>query len=113
MYEVVIGGMLNQRSMISDCNQCTTTWSVNNSPLSDIESRPFWITWYLNSSSDADNNYGLTIRSGTGSTVLQNEFMSWYDPQPHDINYVGISTGWGANGTWMFSVGKKIIVFAL
>lgn len=112
IYQVVIGGWSNERSTIIDCNQCAVAWSVNNSPLSDVESRSFWVTWHLNSTSDADN-YGLTIRSGTGNTVLQNEFMAWYDPQPHDINYVGISTGWGTNGTWTFNIGNKALILLL
>jgi len=103
-YEVVIGGWLNERSAILACDQCIPNGNVSNSPLSDTESRPFWITWYWNTTYSGET-YGLTIRTGTGSVVLENEFMSWNDPQPHDINYIGIATGFGSNGTWTFNIG--------
>ena len=102
MYEVVMGGSSSQRSYISDCRpQCSVVWSANiASPLSDLESRPFWMTWYLNSSDDT--NYDLVIRIGTGNVVLVNEFITWRDSQPRPINFVGVST----NGTWTFNIGE-------
>lgn len=27
-------------------------------------------------------------------------FMSWEDPNPFEVNAIGIYTGWGATGTW-------------
>lgn len=99
-YEVVIGGWYNQRSTIRPCDQCPTDWWVDQRLLKETYPMPFWVTWALNVSG------GLTIRTGSGYVVLQNEFMSWYDPDPHDINYVGVSTGWASNGTWIFEVGQ-------
>lgn len=28
-------------------------------------------------------------------------FLSWYNPMPFHVNYVGICTGWGASGSWI------------
>lgn len=28
-------------------------------------------------------------------------FLSWRDPMPFYVNYVGVCTGWGAQGTWV------------
>lgn len=28
-------------------------------------------------------------------------FLSWYNPTPFHINYVGVCTGWGASGSWI------------
>lgn len=28
-------------------------------------------------------------------------FLSWLNPNPFMINYVGVCTGWGASGSWI------------
>lgn len=28
-------------------------------------------------------------------------FLSWHNPHPFMINYVGVATGWGAAGSWI------------
>lgn len=28
-------------------------------------------------------------------------FLSWHDPSPFMVNYVGVCTGWGATGSWI------------
>lgn len=96
----MIGGWTDTRSTILACGQCTSTWTVaTNNILSVTDSRPFWITWALNVTG------GIIIRAGTGNALYLNEFMEWYDPTPRAINYVGISTGFGSNGTWIFETG--------
>ena len=35
-----------------------------------------------------------------GDTHGENVFMEWKDPDPIRVNYVGVMTGWGAEGDW-------------
>lgn len=35
-------------------------------------------------------------------------FLSWQDPQPFYINYFGVCTGWGANGTWIIDDAQNL-----
>ena len=56
--------------------------------LSDAEYHGFWISW----------NRGLVQVGKEGEL---NPFLRWQDPQPFDVRFYGISTGWGANGSWI------------
>jgi len=53
------------------------------------EARIFWAS--------AEN--GL-VQLGRGSIVGEQIVMSWQDPNPHEAMYVGVMTGWGAEGKW-------------
>ena len=47
------------------------------------------------------------IRVGSGKKVnMAGEFMSYDTGSSPTINYLAISTGWGANGVWKFKNGK-------
>ncbi len=93
-YELVIGGWNNERTVIRKCHQCNPIATVFHNPLDENYYLPFWISW-------GDD----IIRIGSGNTVGDNEFLQWKDPDPHPINHVGISTGWGARGIWIFGAG--------
>ena len=64
-------------------------------PLSCSESRPFWLSW--------QDGY---IRLGTGLTVGEGQMLAWQDRGPHPVEFLGISTGWGATGVWSFPISK-------
>jgi hypothetical protein len=56
--------------------------------LSDAEYRGFWIRWA-----------GGSVAVGKEGEVAP--FVAWDDPEPFGIGYYGISTGWGASGSWL------------
>lgn len=101
-YEIVIGGWNNQRSAIRPCVQCNPVAQLQNNPMDENVYKSFWISW-------TDS----TIRVGFGEEPFQNEFLSWTDPNPHEVNYVGLSTGWGALGNWIFGSGEHFEVLIL
>ncbi|XP_045191095.1 uncharacterized protein LOC123547911 [Mercenaria mercenaria] len=92
-YEIVIGGWSDSESVIRDCKQCAHMDEVHHKshPLSCSQPHPFWVSW--------DNNY---IRVGKGNTVGEQQFMVWNDTDPHPVNYVAVSTGFGSTGDWTF-----------
>ena len=53
------------------------------------EMRQFWVQW-------GDG----VITMGDGFQVGFSPLMSWEDENPHDVNYVTLSTGWSASGEW-------------
>ena len=90
MYEIVIGGWGNKKSVIRRRNQGSNlvTQQTDNI-VSSTEDRSFW--------ADANNGY---VRLGRGSTIGMNIVLSWIDPNPLIPTYVGFMTGWGATGEW-------------
>ena len=96
-YEVVIGDYGNSRTIIRDCTQCYPKVQLEHEPLDVSEFRGFWISWKRG-----------VIRVGQGTTTDENELLIWRDPLPHEVNFIGISTGWGADahGQWIFGHGK-------
>lgn len=55
---------------------------------------------------DANELRGFWIRVTDGVVTVGHEgeaaaFLSWRDPNPFMVNYVGVCTGWGATGTWV------------
>ena len=51
----------------------------------------FWISWA-----------GGLIEVGKGYQYGQEMFLSWQDPNPHDVGVVSVSTGWGATAEYRF-----------
>ncbi|XP_078573406.1 uncharacterized protein LOC144860153 [Branchiostoma floridae x Branchiostoma japonicum] len=91
MYEIVIGGWGNSKSMIRRSKQGHDHAKVSTVEInSQTEYRAFWITW----SSDG------TIAVGRGGE--SQPFMQWKDPDPLSIAYAGYSTGFGSTGQWKF-----------
>ena len=66
------------------------------------EVRQFWVRW--------DNG---AITMGDGFEVGYSAVMSWEDPDPHEVNYVTLSTGWGAVGEWRIveDEGTELVFF--
>ncbi|XP_071084712.1 uncharacterized protein [Haliotis cracherodii] len=91
MYEIVIGGWRNTQSVIRDRKQGRNLARARHAPLSGNKHLPFWISF-----SDG------TIAVGAGTEVGRRQFMSWRDPSPTLISYVGVATGWGSTGKWLF-----------
>uniref|UniRef100_A0A1I8NZK1 Farnesoic acid O-methyl transferase domain-containing protein n=1 Tax=Stomoxys calcitrans TaxID=35570 RepID=A0A1I8NZK1_STOCA len=90
MYEVFIGGWANTKSVIRRNRQQPDVVQVATPKiLSSSEYRGFWIRWQEQ-----------TITVGRAGESMA--FMTYKDPQLFSINYVGLSTGWGASGTWSF-----------
>lgn len=89
IYEVFIGGWGNTKSVIRRNRQKPDVVEV---PTPDIlnagEFRGFWVRWY--------DNVITVGREGEAAA-----FMSYEAPDLFPVNYIGLCTGWGANGTWV------------
>ena len=48
------------------------------------------------------------IRVGKGPNLYEDEFLFFWDISPYEINYVGISTAAGYNGSWQFDTSSTI-----
>ncbi|XP_048247452.1 C3 and PZP-like alpha-2-macroglobulin domain-containing protein 8 [Haliotis rufescens] len=92
MYEIVIGGGRNTNSVIREKKLGPILAHAIHAPLSGNKHLSFWISFS-----------GGTISVGAGTVVGTRQFMSWTDPTPTQIRYVGVSTGWGSTGKWLFS----------
>ncbi|XP_078667263.1 uncharacterized protein LOC144909086 [Branchiostoma floridae x Branchiostoma belcheri] len=91
MYEIVIGGWTNTRSVIRRAPQGQSLTIVGTPAInSPSVYRTFWINW----ASDG------TISVGKGGVAAP--FMSWRDPNPIRVSYAGYSTGFGSTGRWKF-----------
>ena len=100
MYEIVIGGWNNTKSVIRKGSQRSAKDErVTQSILNPNEDRPFW--------ADAKNGF---VRLGKGKIIGSDIVIKWQDNQPLDPGYVGFMTGFGSTGVWKFSEdikGKK------
>ena len=90
LYEIVIGGWANGRSVIrregSEKRGISTPDILNPN-----EDRLFW----------ADAKDGL-IRLGRGNTTGNEIILQWQDNQPLDLTYVGFMTCCGYSGIWNY-----------
>lgn len=116
MYEIFIGGWGNSKSIIRKNRSkpevaevptpgkfyLGTTWKQDFLTgfwfwlgiLNGNEYRGFWIRW----------------QNGNISVGRENEvppFLSWTDYEQIPIEYVGVCTGWGANGSWIIEPSKR------
>lgn len=86
MYEIVIGGWAGTKSAIRREKQGSSMGSASTPGiLSPTEFRGFWLSW-----KDGMIEVG---KAGEGAP-----FMTWTDPDPLPVNYIGFSTGWGNTG---------------
>lgn len=90
MLEVFIGGWSNSKSVVRK-NREKPDVVEESTPdiLSADELRGFWIRW---------NDGGEITVGKEGEQVA---FLSYVDPQPFEILYFGVCTGWGASGEWL------------
>lgn len=87
--QIIIGGWKNTKSVIGRNNKLPyKTEALTPQILSGDEYRGFWIRW----------DCGL-VEVGKEGEVRP--FLKWKDPKPIDFRYYGISTGWGATGSWL------------
>lgn len=95
MYEVFLGGWGNTKSVIrKDRQKPDVVEQATPDILSANEYRGFWIRWYDNS---------ITVgREGEAGA-----FMFYDADHSLSINYVGICTGWGAQGSWIIDNSSK------
>ena len=93
MYEIVIGGWNNTKTVIRKGSQGSAKDErVTQSILSPNEDRPFW--------ADAKNGF---VRLGKGKIIGSDIVIKWQDNQPLDPVYVGFMTGFGSTGVWKIS----------
>ncbi|XP_077300117.1 uncharacterized protein LOC143920947 isoform X3 [Arctopsyche grandis] len=89
MVEIFIGGWSNKKSVIRYNRQKPDQVEVETPDILNAdEFRGFWVRWNGGSVSAG--------REGEGDA-----FISWDNPNAFPIEHVGVSTGWGATGTWI------------
>ncbi|XP_055600612.1 uncharacterized protein LOC129749614 isoform X1 [Uranotaenia lowii] len=91
MLEVFIGGWKNSKSVIRK-NRTKPDVAEVDTPdvLNAGEFRGFWVKWF-------DDNKVITV----GMEGAAAAFLSYENPEPFPINFVGVCTGWGACGSWI------------
>ncbi|XP_048242378.1 uncharacterized protein LOC124146843 [Haliotis rufescens] len=100
MYEVVLGGWSNSKSVFRRCAKCDSLMEYSGAVVSCSQYKQFWTNW-------VDG----TVKVGRGATVGQDEILSYTDPNPHAINYFAAATGWGSSGEWIFDLCESSLQF--
>lgn len=97
-FQVFIGGWGNTKSVIRR-NQTKPDMVEVDTPqiLNGGEFRGFWVRWD-----------GGVVSAGREGEVIP--FMSWTDPEPFPVAFVGVATGWGASGTWKIEGMESILM---
>ena len=93
-YEVVFGGGQNQRAFVRKGSSWTGApgyeeWTDFPGLVDCDELRTFWTSW----------GDGL-LQAGSGAVPLSHTLLTWQDPEPLDVEYLAVSTGWGSTGEW-------------
>ncbi|KAJ8320807.1 hypothetical protein KUTeg_002394 [Tegillarca granosa] len=88
-YEIVIGGWGNTKSVIRKVKQGQPMAQKFAKFLSCTNAKPFWVSW--------NNGH---IKVGTGKDVDRNTFMVWTDPNPYQVNFVAVTSGFGSDADW-------------
>ncbi|XP_063360672.1 uncharacterized protein LOC134649773 [Cydia amplana] len=96
MYEIVIGGWSNSKSVIRKyvCHKAEKDERQTPEILNDKEFREFWLRW--------DHGNILVGRENEAQP-----FLSWQDPDPVRVAYVGVRTTWGSTGNWKLASGSN------
>ncbi|XP_046373288.2 uncharacterized protein LOC124146849 [Haliotis rufescens] len=100
MYEIVLGGWSNSKSVFRRCAQCDSLVEYSGAVVSCSQYKQFWTSW-------GDG----TVKAGRGGTVGQDEILSYTDPNPHAINYFAAATGFGSSGEWIFDLCESSLQF--
>ena len=96
MYEIVIGGWQNSKSVIRRARQGTIEVEASTPNILDCNSaRNFWLSW----------EDGV-IQFGTGGIVGQTRILSYTDPNPYTVNSLTVATAEGQIGDWRFFSGQ-------
>jgi hypothetical protein len=93
MYEIVIGGWGNTKSAIRKGSGGANLVEAQGSPCNPNGWTTITITWLNN------NQVILSL----GDVPCENIFMTWTDPEPFDVHYLAVMTGWGSEGNWLFN----------
>ena len=99
MYDVTIGGWANRRSVIRTTLENNAHIVDNEDNLvSCTELRDFWVSW-------RDNH----IMCGKGRVIGEEIILAYDDSKSpaYEVNFIGISTGFGASGTWIIEKGNQ------
>ncbi|XP_062579319.1 coadhesin-like [Saccostrea cucullata] len=91
LYEIVIGGWGNGKCCIRKGKQGHCYREYSGRVLSCSSYNYFWVSWG-----------GNRIRLGRGTTYGSSTLMDFPDSS-YRVNYLAVSTGWGATGYWEFS----------
>ncbi|CAH2102819.1 unnamed protein product [Euphydryas editha] len=95
MYEVFIGGWGNTKSVIRRNRTKPDKVEIETPGILNAgEFRGFWVRW----------DSGIVSAGREGESI---PFISWSDPEPFPIAFVGVCTGWGATGTWKIEDGAE------
>lgn len=90
LYEIVLGGWSNSKSVIRDRKQGKALATHVGRVLNENSYRTFFIKW---------NNGRITVQNGRKQRIVE-----WTDvSNPLRIRNIGVSTGWGATGVWNIS----------
>ena len=94
-YEIVIGANANGFSLIRLGRQLPDIVRKSTPGILDCgSSRAFWVSWRSG-----------RIAVGRGSSVGSDQFMELNVNKSHSVNNIGVSTGFGSNGTWKIESG--------
>ncbi|XP_021348638.1 zonadhesin-like isoform X2 [Mizuhopecten yessoensis] len=93
LYEIVIGGWGNSKSVIRTQKQGQNLYTKNGRRLDCRQYRKFKISW---------TGGLITVQSYVNGVLL--EFLRYKDPSPMDIQSVGVSTGIWATGEWRIDI---------
>lgn len=86
--QVFIGGWGNTKSVIRRNRTKPEKVEIDTPQILNAgEFRGFWIRW----------DSGIISAGREGEAI---PFLSWADPEPFPIAFIGVCTGWGASGTW-------------
>ena len=100
MYDVALAGWGNRKTVIRtvlENNAHIVDTNNEHNIVSCTAFRDFWVSW--------TDNY---VKSGKGNVVGQDILVEYDDSvsKAYEVNFVGISTGFGHSGTWIFENGN-------
>ena len=95
MYEIVIAGWSNTRSVIRKAKQGAEFAKITHSPLSCGDFRNFYVSW-KNGIIEVGALVGNPRQPGT---TMDEPFMTYTDPSAFHVNHAWVA-GWSQRGSW-------------